>query len=118
MPIEFLPIVVLLIIATGFALLVVGMGHVFGPRKPSKRKGEPYESGMVPYGPGRRKVPIHFYLIAVLFILFDIEIMFMLPWAVAARELGVTGLVAMGIFVLILIIGLAYEWKMGGLEWE
>jgi NADH-quinone oxidoreductase subunit A len=118
MPIDFLPIVVLLIVATGFALLVVGMGHVFGPSKPSKRKGEPYESGMVPYGPGRRKVPVHFYLIAVLFILFDIEIVFMLPWAVAARELGVTGLVAMSVFVLILIIGLAYEWKMGGLEWE
>jgi NADH-quinone oxidoreductase subunit A len=73
---------------------------------------------MRPYGPGRRRVPIHFYLIAVLFILFDIEIIFLIPWAVVLKELGVVGLIEMGVFVLILFIGLIYAWKVGALEWE
>ncbi|HEX9677074.1 MAG TPA: NADH-quinone oxidoreductase subunit A, partial [Anaerolineales bacterium] len=82
MPIDYLPIAVLIIIATGLAILVVALGHLFGPRRRTARKGQPYESGMVPYGSGQRRMPVHFYLIAVLFILFDIEIIFLLPWAV------------------------------------
>lgn len=118
MPIDYLPIAVLIIFATGLALLIVGLGHWLGPRRPNPRKGQPYESGMVPYGPGQRRVPVHFYLIAVLFILFDIEIIFLLPWAVVLRELKFLGLIEMVVFILILLAGLVYAWKVGALEWE
>jgi len=118
MPVEYLPIVVLLILATALAILVVILGHLFGPRRPTTRKSQPYESGMTPYGPGTRRMPVHFYLVAVLFILFDIEVVFFLPWAVAFRRLGLFGLVEMFIFVVILLIGFIYAWKTGALEWE
>jgi NADH-quinone oxidoreductase subunit A len=115
---DFLPIVVLIVLATGMAVLVVVLGHLFGPRRPSLRKSVPYESGMRPIGPGQRRMPVRFYLIAVLFILFDIEIVFFLPWAVVFRQLGLFGLVEMLIFILILLVGYIYAWKKGALEWE
>lgn len=118
MPIDYLPIAVLIFFATGAAVSIIALGHLFGPRKKNPRKGQPYESGMVPYGPGRRRVPVHFYLIAVLFILFDVEIVFMLPWAVVLRDLALFGLIEMVLFVLILAVGLIYAWKKGALEWE
>jgi NADH-quinone oxidoreductase subunit A len=118
MPGDFLPIAVLIILATGLAFTIILLGSLFGPRRPNPRKGSPYESGMRPYGPGQRRMPIHFYLIAVLFILFDIEIVFMLPWAVVLRDLDVFGLIEMGLFVGVLLIGLVYAWKKGALEWE
>lgn len=118
MPAEYLPILVLIALATALAFLVVAIGHLVGPRRPTPRKGEPYESGMRPIGPGRRRVPVHFYLIAVLFILFDIEIVFMLPWAVILDRLGTFALVEMGVFVLVLVVGFVYAWKKGALEWE
>jgi len=118
MPIDYLPIAVLIIIATGLAVLVVALGHLFGPRRRTARKGQPYESGMLPYGSGQRRMPVHFYLIAVLFILFDIEIIFLLPWAVVLRQIKVAGLIEMLVFVLILLVGFVYAWKRGALEWE
>lgn len=118
MPAEYLPIATIIIIATGFAFLVVLIGHLFGPREPTERKSAPYESGMRPYGAGQRRVRVQYYLIAVLFILFDIEIVFLLPWAVILRDLGVTGLVEMGVFLLVLVAGLVYAWSKGALEWE
>lgn len=118
MPIDYLAIAVLIIFSVGIAAAIVALGHLFGPRKPNRRKGQPYESGMVPYGPGQRRMPVHFYLIAVLFILFDIEIVFLLPWAVVLRDLAVVGMIEMLVFVLILGVGLVYAWKKGALEWE
>ncbi len=118
MPSEYLPIAVLIVFSIGVAALIAGLGHLFGPRRPNLRKGQPYESGMMPYGPGTRRVPVHFYLIAVLFILFDIEIIFLLPWAVVLRDLKLTGLIEMLVFVVILLAGLAYAWKTGALDWE
>lgn len=118
MPVEYLPIAVLIAFSIGVAALIVGLGHLFGPRRANLRKGQPYESGMMPYGSGQRRVPIHFYLVAVLFILFDIEIIFLLPWAVVLRQLGIFGLIEMFVFVAILLVGLAYAWKTGALEWE
>ncbi len=115
---EYLPIVVLLVLATVLAGLVVLIGHWFGPRRPTPRKEMPYESGMRPIGPGTRRMPIRFYLIAVLFILFDIEVVFFLPWAVVYNELKIFGLVEMLIFILILLVGYVYAWKKGALEWE
>jgi NADH-quinone oxidoreductase subunit A len=115
---EYLPIVVLLVLATGLAGLVVLIGYWFGPRRPTPRKEMPYESGMRPIGPGTRRMPVRFYLVAVLFILFDIEVVFFLPWAVVYKKLGLFGLVEMLIFILILLVGYVYAWKKGALEWE
>ena len=115
---EYLPIVVLVVLATVLAGLVVVIGHLFGPRRPSLRKSVPYESGMRPIGPGARRMPVRFYLVAVLFILFDIEIIFFLPWAVVYRKLGLFGLAEMFIFIAILLVGYVYAWKKGALEWE
>jgi NADH-quinone oxidoreductase subunit A len=115
---EYLPIIVLLVLATGLAGLVVLIGHVFGPRRPTRRKSMPYESGMRPIGPGARRMPVHFYLVAVLFILFDIEVVFFLPWAVVFKQLGLFGLLEMLVFILILLVGYIYAWKKGALEWE
>ena len=114
----YVPIAILAVLSIGFAFVIVALGHLFGPRRPTVRKGQPYESGIVPYGPGRRRVPVQFYLVAVLFILFDIEIVFFLPWAVVLRGLGWAGLAEMAVFVGILLIGYAYAWKTGALDWE
>jgi NADH-quinone oxidoreductase subunit A len=118
MPGEFLPIAILIILATVLSVVVVLLGHLFGPHRPTARKAAPYESGMRPYGPGQRRVSVHFYLVAVLFILFDIEIIFLLPWAVVLRKLDIFGLVEMAIFVVILLVGYIYAWKKGALDWE
>jgi NADH-quinone oxidoreductase subunit A len=115
---DYLPIAVLIIIATGLAGLVVLLGHILGPRRPTIRKSQPYESGMRPIGQGTRRMPIHFYLVAVLFILFDIEIVFFLPWAVVFKKLGLFGLIEMLIFIFVLLVGFVYAWKKGALEWE
>jgi NADH-quinone oxidoreductase subunit A len=115
---EYLPIIVLIVLSTGLAGLVILIGHFFGPRHPTKRKSMPYESGMRPIGPGSRRMPVRFYLVAVLFILFDIEIIFFMPWAVIYKKLGWFGLVEMLIFILILLVGYIYAWKKGAFEWE
>jgi NADH-quinone oxidoreductase subunit A len=118
MPIEYVPIAILVILATLLAALVVALGHLFGPRRPTLRKSLPYESGMTPFGPGTRRMPVRFYMVAVLFILFDIEVVFFLPWAIVFRKLGLFGLIEMLIFVLILVVGYIYAWKKGAFEWE
>lgn len=115
---EYLPIVVLIVLSAAVAIVAVSLGHLFGPRRPNPRKSMPYESGMRPIGPGTRRMPVRFYLVAVLFILFDIEVVFFLPWAIVFRQLGLFGLVEMLIFILILLVGYVYAWKKGALEWE
>ncbi|HLA99146.1 MAG TPA: NADH-quinone oxidoreductase subunit A [Anaerolineales bacterium] len=115
---EYLPIAILLLVAAGLAGLVIVLGHLFGPRRPTERKSAPYESGMIPFGPGTRRMPVRFYMVAVLFILFDIEVVFFLPWAIVFRKLGLFGLIEMLVFVVILLVGYVYAWKKGALEWE
>jgi NADH-quinone oxidoreductase subunit A len=115
---DYLPIGILVVLATGLAFLLVVIGNLFGPRKKTLRKSSPYESGMRPYGPGQRRVPVHYYRIAVLFILFDIETVFLIPWAVVLRDLKVFGLIEMGLFLLVLLVGYLYAWRKGALEWE
>jgi NADH-quinone oxidoreductase subunit A len=114
----FAPVSALLVIAILVTLLILFLSRILGPFRPTFRKTEPYESGMKPIGPAVRRLPVKFYLIAVLFIIFDVEVIFFLPWAVIFRDLGVYGLVTMGMFVFILTVGLVYEWKLGALEWE
>ena len=115
---EYVAIAVMIVLATLVALIAIGLGTLFGPKKESEAKSMPYESGMTPYGEGTRRMPIRFYLIAVLFILFDIEVVFLLPWAIVFRELKIFGLIEMIVFIAILLVGYVYAWKKGALEWE
>lgn len=115
---QFAPAGVFVVISFIIGIIVLMISRVFGPHDPTFRKTAPYESGMKPIGPAVRRIPVKFYLVAVLFIIFDIEVIFFLPWAVTMRELGVYGLIVMGVFTLILVVGFIYEWKKGALEWE
>ena len=115
---NYVAIALMIALATLIALIAIGLGTIFGPRKESEAKSMPYESGMNPYGEGTRRIPVRFYLIAVLFILFDIEVVFFLPWAIVFRQLGLFGLLEMVVFIAILLVGYVYAWKKGALEWE
>ncbi len=120
---DYLPIVILLATSTFIALVAVVGGHVLGPRRDTKLKLMPYESGMTPIGPAVRRMPVRFYLVAVLFILFDIEVVFFLPWAVVFNTFVDGGLAffilaEMFVFIGILLIGYIYAWKKDALEWE
>ncbi len=118
MLIDYLPILVLFLVAMFIAVFVIVLSRYLGPQRPSRRKLMPYESGMEPIGPAQRRFPIKFNLVAMLFILFDIEIIFLFPYALVYRQLGIPGLAAMGVFFLVLVIGLVYEWRRGALRWE
>ena len=103
------------------ALNAIGMlvgSHIFNPRRPTPQKEMPYESGMIPLGDTRARFSVKFYMVAISFIVFDLETIFLIPWAVRMRELGWGAFMAMSMFVTVLAIGLLYEWKKGGLEWE
>jgi NADH-quinone oxidoreductase subunit A len=115
---DFAPIGAMVILAVLITLLIVFISRILGPFRPSFRKNAPYESGMKPIGPGTRRMSVKFYLVAVLFIIFDVEAIFFLPWAVIFRDLGLYGLLVMGVFLIILTIGFVYEWKKGAMEWE
>ena len=115
---DYLPIAILLGVATVMAVSIVALGHLFGPRRDTAVKLMPYESGMTPIGSAVRRMPVRYYLVAVLFVLFDIEVIFLLPWAVVLRKLGLFGLIEMLVFVAILLVGYIYVWKRGALEWE
>ncbi len=117
---DYLPIAIMFIAATFIACLVVLISILFGPRKRANNTAKvvPYESGMRAIGPGQRRLPVRFYLVSVLFILFDIEIVFFYPWAVAFRDLGWNGFFAMLSFIGILLVGYVWVWKKGALEWE
>ncbi len=116
--IPYIPIAVLLGIALFFALLLPILSLVLGPRRPSARKATPYESGMTPIGEAQRRLPVRFYLVAVMFILFDIETVFLFPWAVTFRKLGLFGLAEVLVFVTILLVGYVWIWRKGALEWD
>jgi NADH-quinone oxidoreductase subunit A len=117
---DYIPLFVLIILSTALAGLIIFMSVVFGPHRRSKaiRKVAPYESGMTAIGVAQRRFPVRFYLIAVMFILFDIEIIFFYPWAVYFRQLGWFGFFEMLVFIGILLVGYIWLWKKGALEWE
>jgi NADH-quinone oxidoreductase subunit A len=114
----YIAIAILILLTTFVAVIAISLGYLFGPKRPTDRKAAPYESGMTPIGPGTRRMPVRFWLVAVLFILFDIEVIFFLPWALAFRRLGLFGLIEMAIFIGILMVGYVYAWKKGAFEWE
>ena len=115
---DYLPIAILLGVSTGLAIAMVVLGQILGPRRDTPEKIMPYESRMTPIGTAVRRMPVRYYLIAVLFVLFDIEVIFLLPYAVVLRKLGLFGLIEMLVFVMILLVGYVYVWKKGALEWE
>jgi NADH-quinone oxidoreductase subunit A len=116
---QYLPVAILVFLSVALCLALVFISRLLGPFRPSHKKLAPYESGMAPIGPAARRLPIKFYLVAVLFILFDIEVIFLFPWAVILRErLKVFGLIEMGVFIAILLVGYVYVWKKGAFEWE
>ncbi len=116
--IEYLPILLFLAIAIAMTIAMVGMSYVLGPQKPDAEKLSAYECGFEAYDDARSKFDVRFYLVAILFIIFDLEVAFLFPWATALGDIGMFGFVSMMIFLTILTIGFIYEWKKGALEWE
>ncbi|MCL4804271.1 MAG: NADH-quinone oxidoreductase subunit A [Anaerolineae bacterium] len=116
--IDYLPIAVLFGVAVFFALLLPILSLSLGPKRMGNRALAPYESGMTAIGEAQRRLPVKFYRVAVLFILFDVDIILLVPWAVTFRNLGYFGLAAMFIFMTMFIIGDLWVWKKGVLEWE
>jgi NADH-quinone oxidoreductase subunit A len=114
----YIPILMVMVVAVALAAGMIVASRFLGPQKPEPLKLEPYECGMTPIGGARVRFSIKFYLIAMLFILFDVEAIFLYPWAVVHRYLGVFGLVEMAVFIAILVVGYIYIWKRGAFEWE
>ena len=118
MLLEYLPIFIFLVFALIFAGIMLGIGFTFGPHNPDAKKNSPYECGFEAFEDSRMKFDIRYYLVAILFIIFDLEIAFLFPWAIVIHDVGIYGLISMAIFLFILIIGFIYEWKKGALEWD
>ena len=115
---EYLPTLLFLIVDLGIGIALIVVGNVLGPKRPSAEKLSPYECGFNAFEDARMQFDVRYYLIAILFIVFDLEIAFVFPWALVFRELGLFGLVEMGVFLALLVIGFVYVWKKGALEWE
>ncbi|NYZ63851.1 NADH-quinone oxidoreductase subunit A [Luteimonas deserti] len=115
---EYLPTLLFLIVATGIGIALLVIGNLLGPKRPTLEKLSPYECGFEAFEDARMQFDVRYYLIAIQFIVFDLEIIFIVPWATVFRELGVLGLIEMGIFAGMLLLGFVYVWKKGALEWE
>ncbi|HTK28287.1 MAG TPA: NADH-quinone oxidoreductase subunit A [Vicinamibacterales bacterium] len=110
-------ILIMIALGAGFALISVLLSSVLGPRKPTAEKSAPYECGMPPVGDARERQSVKFYLVAMIFLLFDIEVAFLYPWAMALRDLGWNGFVQVVLFVALLLFGYIYVWRKGALDW-
>ena len=110
-------ILIMIALGAGFGLISVLLSSVLGPRKPTVEKSAPYECGMPPVGDARERQSVKFYLVAMIFLLFDIEVAFLYPWAMALRDLGWTGFVQVVLFMLLLLAGYVYVWRKGALDW-
>ena len=115
---QYFPILLFIVVGLGLGLLLLSLGALLAPDRPNPEKLSPYECGFEAFEDARMKFDVRYYLVAILFILFDLEIAFLFPWAVALPDIGMFGFVAMMIFLLILVVGFVYEWKKGALEWE
>jgi NADH-quinone oxidoreductase subunit A len=120
---SYVPLLMLIVLVVVSAVAMVALSHLFSNVRPTAIKAQPYESGIPPLGSARERFDVKFYLVAVLFIVFDIEVVFMMPWAVAFRQLDILGLgvlgglIEMAVFVGVLVVGYLYVWKRGALEW-
>jgi len=115
---EYFPVLLFIVVGIVFGALLLGVGWFLGPRKPDSEKLSPYECGFEAFEDARMKFDVRYYLVAILFILFDLEIAFLFPWAVSLNGIGAFGFWSMMVFLAILVIGFVYEWKKGALEWE
>ena len=115
---NYLPVLLFIVLGVVFGLGPLVMGFMLGPRKPDSEKLSIYECGFEPFEDSRMKFDVRYYLVAILFILFDLEITFLFPWAAVLQDIGWFGFWAMVMFLALLVIGFIYEWKKGALEWE
>lgn len=115
---NYFPILMFVVIGIAFGVVPILLGKIVAPSRPDQAKNSPYECGFEAFEDARMKFDVRYYLVAILFILFDLEIAFMFPWAVVLKEIGLFGYVAMMVFLGILVVGFIYEWMKGALEWE
>ena len=115
---QYLPVLLFILVGMAVGVVPLVLGYVLGPNRPDDAKNSPYECGFEAFEDARMKFDVRYYLVAILFILFDLEIAFLLPWAVALQDVGMAGFVAVLIFLAVLVVGFAYEWKKGALDWE
>ena len=115
---DYLSIVIFLFIAFGLSVSFIALNFIFSPKKPDPEKLSAYECGFEPFDDSRMEFDVRFYLVAILFIIFDLEIAFLFPWAISLGNIGVLGFCSMMIFLFILTVGFVYEWKKGALDWE
>ncbi len=115
---NYLPILIFLVLSAGIGVLLLVLGFVFGHGSKDPDKLAPYECGFEAFEDSRMRFDVRYYLVAILFIIFDLEIAFLFPWAVSLDSVGGFGLLAMGVFLAILVVGFIYEWKKGALEWD
>lgn len=115
---EYWPILLFIAVAVGLGLVLLVIGLLAGPRRPDADKLSPYECGFEAFEDARMRFDVRYYLLAIIFIIFDLEIAFLFPWAVVFQKIGLTALIEMALFLLLLVIGFAYVWKKGALEWE
>ena len=115
---EYIPVLIFLAIAAGIGVVLLALGFLIGRGQKDSEKLSPYECGFEAFDDSRMKFDVRYYLVAILFIIFDLEIAFLFPWAVSLDAVGTFGLVAMAIFLAVLVVGFIYEWKKGALEWD
>lgn len=115
---EYFPILLFILVAIAIGVVPLVLGKLLGPNRPDPEKLSPYECGFEAFEDARMKFDVRYYLVAILFILFDLEIAFLFPWAVALNDIGAAGFIAMMVFLGILVVGFVYEWMKGALEWE
>lgn len=115
---QYLPVILFILVGVAVGILPQAMGFMFGPNRPDSAKNSPYECGFEAFEDARMKFDVRYYLCAIMFILFDCEITFFFPWAVALRDIGAPGFWAMMLFLAIVVVGFIYEWKKGALDWE
>ncbi|MBB43282.1 MAG: NADH-quinone oxidoreductase subunit A [Rhodospirillaceae bacterium] len=115
---EYLPILIFIGIATALAIVILLASFIVARQRPDSEKVSPYECGFAPFNDARRQFDVRFYLVAILFIIFDLEVAFLFPWAISLSSIGIFGFCSMLLFLVILTVGFIYEWKKGALEWE
>ena len=115
---NYLPTLIFLLVAGAFGVVLLVLGWLLGPRRPTAEKLSPYECGFEAFEDSRMRFDVRYYLVAILFIIFDLEIAFLFPWAVSLDTIGGFGLLSMAVFLAILVVGFIYEWKKGALEWD
>ena len=115
---QYLPVILFLLVGVSVGILPQVLGYILGPNRPDEAKNSPYECGFEAFEDARMKFDVRYYLVAILFILFDLEIAFLFPWAISLGNIGIFGFWSMMIFLGILTIGFVYEWRKGALEWE